>query len=134
MDTKKVLIGTAAGTITSFIAGFLIFGFALKDWMTENLASKEPPEFHWVIISHVLFAFLVTYIFIKWAGISTLTAGLKAGALIGFFVCLGYNFVNLGSTELFTGGISAAIIDALGGTIIWAAGGAGVGWALGKSN
>ena len=134
MDTKKLLLGTLAGTITSFITGFLVFGLALNSFMTSNVSIKDPPEYHWLIIGHIFFAFLVTYIFMKWAGISTLAGGLKAATLIGLLASLGYNFTFLGTTGVFPGGISAAIVDAIGSTLIWAGGGAGVGWILGKLN
>ena len=132
MDTSKLFMGTIAGTITSLIAGFLIFGLALSSYMTDNMVGIEGELWHWVIIGHVFLALLLTYIYAKWAGISTAMSGLKAGLIIGLLVCLGYNFLMLGTTGLFTGGLSTAIIDAVGGMIIWGAGGAGVGWALGR--
>ena len=132
MDSTKLLTGTIAGTITSFITGFLIFGLALAGYMGENTAMKVEPNFVWLVVGHIIFAFLLTYIFLQWAGIKTVNGGLKAGLTIGLLIGLGYNAVLLGNSDLFTGGVVPAVIDAIGGAIIWAAGGAGVGWALGR--
>ena len=132
MDSTKLILGTVVGTITSFIVGFLIFGLALAGFMAENVAGKEPLEFHWLVIGHVFMALLLTYIFLKWAGISTISGGAKAGLIIGLLATLGINLILLGTTEVFPGGISAAIVDGVGSAIVWAAGGAGIGWVLGR--
>ena len=132
MDIKKLLLGTLVGTITSFIVAFLIFGVALKDYMAENASAIDPPRFQWLILAHIIFALLTTIIFLKWAGIKTAASGAKAGFLIGILVALGSNFIWLGTSDLFTGGLTTAILDAVGGSLIWAAGGAGVGWILGR--
>ena len=132
MDSTKLILGTVVGTITSFIVGFLIFGLALAGYMAENTAAKEPMEFHWLVIGHVFLALLLTYIFMKWAGIKTVGSGATAGAIIGLLAALGFNFIWLGTTGLFTGGVVAAIVDGVGAAIVSAAGGAGVGWVLGR--
>ena len=132
MDTKKFLIGTLSGTVTSFAASFLIFGLALKSYLSANASVIDSPAFHWIILGQVLFAGLLSYIFLRWTGIKSLAGGAKAGAVIGLFVALGYNLILLGSTSMFSGGLSAAVVDALGSTLVWITAGAGVGWALGR--
>ncbi|MCZ6675093.1 MAG: hypothetical protein O7C75_19340 [Verrucomicrobia bacterium] len=134
MDTKKLLIGTVAGTVTSFIAGFLVFGLALKSYMATNSTFQDSPDFVWIVIGHIIFSLLITYIFLQWAGIKTVVEGLKAGALIGLLVALSYNSFFLATSDVFTGGITTAIVAAIGDTIIWATCGAGVGWALGRGD
>ena len=132
MDTTKLLTGTIAGTITSFIVGFLIFGLALSGYMGENTSMKAQPDFIWIVIGHIFLALLITYIFLQWAGITTVSSGLRAGLIIGLLVCLGYNCLLLGNSDFFSGGVVPAVVDAIGGSIIFGAGGAGVGWALGR--
>ena len=132
MDTKQLLLGTLAGTVTSFIAGFLLFGLALTNYMAANSGYIAEGKMEWIITGHVVFSLFVTYIFLKWAGIKTLGSGLSAGAVIGLLVTLGTNAFLLGATEMWPGGLVPALVDTAANVIVWAAGGAGVGWALGR--
>jgi hypothetical protein len=136
MDTTKLLTGTLAGTVTSFIVGFLTFGLLLKDYAAANHMdgfTKDPPDYLWLVIGHVVFAFLVTYIFLKWAGISTAVSGAKAAFIIGILFSLGINCFLHGESNIFNG-LEGVFVHAIVGSVIWAAGGAGVGWALGRGN
>ena len=135
MDTTKFLTGTLAGTVTSFIAGFLLYGLALKDYMSSNIMEgmhNDPPNFVWLVIGHIIFAALVTYIFLKWAGISTAIGGAKAGFILGLLFSAGMSAFFLGTSNFYAGGIPTALVDVLANSIIWAFGGLGVGWALGR--
>ena len=133
MDTKKFVIATLAGTVTSFIVGFLIYGLALQSYMASNTmagVNKDTPDFLWLVLAHVCFAMAVTYIFMKWAGISTVGAGLTGAFVIGLLISLGYDFAMYGTSNMMSG-ISMVLVDAVASAVVWAAGGAGVGWALG---
>jgi hypothetical protein len=134
MDAKKFLIGTLAGTVTSFIVAYLLYGMLLHSYMASNSmegVGKETPDFLWVVLGHIFFSAGVTYIFLKWAGIKTIAAGATGGFIIGLLFSLGWDFTMLGTSNIMTGGVTMAVVDAIAGGIIWAAGGAGVGWALG---
>ena len=131
MDTTKLLLGTLAGTVTSFLAGGLIFGFLLANYMEANMEMSTNPNFVWILVGHIIMSFLITYIFLQWAGISTLVTGAKAGALIGLLIALSYAAFLLAGTTVYSG-IESALVDTLGNTIVWAAGGAGIGWYLGR--
>jgi hypothetical protein len=132
MDTTKLILGTIAGTITSFIVGFLLFGFALAGFMAENVAGKEPMDMVMLIVGHVFLALLITYIFLKWAGIKTIGGGATGGFIIGLLAALGFNFIWYATTTLFPGGLTAVLVDAFGTAIVAAAAGAGAGWVLGR--
>lgn len=132
MDTTKFLTGTVVGTIVGFGVGFLIFGVALSSYMEQNIANPESMDFLWLILGHAVFAALLTYIFMRWAGIKTAMGGLKAAAVITLLASLGTNWIWLGSSGLFPGGVTAAIVDALGATVVWSIGGAAIGWVLGR--
>ena len=132
MDTTKLLTGTVVGTIVAFACGFLIFGMALESYMAENTASVTEMSFLWLILGHVVLALLYTYIFLRWAGIKTASGGAKAAAVITLLMSLGANLIWLGSSGLFTGGITAAIVDAIGATVVWTIAGAAIGWVLGR--
>ncbi len=133
MDTTKLITGTLIGTIAGFIAGFLIYGMALSGYMADNISGGlEQPDMVWIVLGHLVHAFIITYIFIKWAGISTAASGAKAGALIVFFVNLGMDFLYMGSTTMITGGVATALVDSIAAAIVWAVGGAAIGWWLGR--
>ena len=132
MNTSKFLTGTLAGTVVGLALGFLIFGLALSGYMQENASANEEPNMIWLIIGHLAFAALITYIFLQWANIRTAGTGAKAGATIALLAALAFNFIYLGTTDLFPGGPVAATVDALGATVVWAIGGAVIGWVLGR--
>ncbi len=135
MDSTKLLFGTLAGTVTSFIAGFLIFGLALKNYSMQTSSAVETPQFVWLVLGHIIFSLLFTYICLQWAGISTAATGAKAAATIGFLFSLGMNCYLYGGYEFYTsGGVVPIFVGAIAGAIVWAAGGAGVGWALGRGS
>ena len=112
MNYSKLLTGAIAGTIVAFVCSFLFFGIALGDYMTTEVAGKEPIEMHWLIIGQFLLSLLITYIFIQWAGIKTAAGGAKGALTIALLMSMGYNLCWLGTSNLFTGGIGPAMIDA----------------------
>ncbi len=132
MDTTKFITGTLAGTVASMVAGFLVFGMALSGYMAENVAITEEMDWLWLILGHLMFAAALTYIFLKWAGIKTAVTGAKAAAIITLLVSLGANWIWFSMSGLFSGGIMATVVDALGATVVWAIGGAVIGMVLGR--
>ena len=134
MDTTKFLTGTIAGTIAGFAVGFLVFGLALEGYMADNVAMKAETDFLWLILGHVAYAALITYIFLQWAGIKTAATGAKAGAIIALLGTLAYNWIYLGTADLFTGGVVPTVVDAIAASVVWAVGGAAIGWALGRGD
>ena len=89
MDTKKLLTGTLVGTVVAFICGYLLFGMALSSYMAENASHVAEPNMAFLIAGHVVYAGLITYIFLQWAGIKTAATGAKAGAIIALLGALG---------------------------------------------
>jgi hypothetical protein len=47
----------------------------------------------WLVCGHLVYGFLITYIFAKWAGIKTAVTGAKAGAMIALLSGLGFNWI-----------------------------------------
>lgn len=133
MDTTKFITGTLAGTVVGMLASSLIFGFALSSYMASNAAVKSEPDMLWLLLGHLVFAGLLTYIFLHWASIKTAVSGAKAGALIGFLMCLSMDLVYFATSDMFTGGPIVALVDSVGTGVAWAVGGAAIGWVLGRS-
>jgi hypothetical protein len=132
MDIKKLLLGGLIGGISALIVGYLLFGIILADYMAENAAHTKEPDMVWLVAGHLVYGILMTYIFSKWAGIKTAITGAKAGALIALLGGLAFNWIWHGVSDMFPGGCVATLLDAAGGAVVWAIGGAAIGWFLGR--
>jgi hypothetical protein len=133
MDSKSFIIATLAGTVSSFIVGFLIYGMALQGYMEANTMEGigKEPNMLWIVISHVILGAGITYIWMKWAGIKTLVSGLTGGLTIGLFFGLSLGCVFFGTLNFYSGMVPM-VVDSVAGALIWAGAGAGAGWSLGK--
>ena len=136
----RVLAATVAGGITFFILGFIIFGLILdplvmKPNMSPETAKlmKDPPDWVFLILFNFVGAFLLAYIFDKWATIRTFGGGFIGGAIIFLIVDL-YIQLMLAAFMNVSHGLHPIIADLIGTMIV--AGGAGgvVGIVLGKMN
>ena len=58
----------------------------------------------------------ITYIFVKWAHISTFKSGLRGGAAIGFLMVLSYNLTMYGVSNL--SNLTATIVDIVVATVV----------------
>jgi hypothetical protein len=88
MNMKKILVSGIVGGIVEFLLGWLFYGILFKNSFPAN--GNE--NFLMIFLGCMTFGFFVSFIFTKWAGISNLTTGLKAGAVIGLFFGLYSNF------------------------------------------
>lgn len=131
---KKILLGTVAGGVVFFLLGWLIYGVFLMDFMKENMVQyegliKDPPGMWGYAVSNLAWAFLVSYIFVKWANISTINRGFTAGMIISFPIILGIDIVNYAEMNLLNE--TMLIVDIIIGTIMGGIMGAVVGWVVG---
>lgn len=83
----KILRGTLIGGVSYFLIGWLVYGVLLYNFfapMTNTCANRPAGEMIWwaMILSNLLIALFVTLL-LKWSGASTITDGLKTGALFG---------------------------------------------------
>ena len=128
MKTNKILIGGLAGGISYFLLGWLVYGLILFDTMalpeaTMNAIGKDPMLMWAMLLSCLVYGIFIAYIFVQWAGISTFTTGLKAGAIIGFFVSLSINLSMFSMytfptmTNMLLDVVAAAITTGLAGGI-----------------
>ena len=116
MDTKKFLTGTLAGGVVYFFLGYLIYGVLLQEFYEVNSGSatgvmRADEEMVWwaLILGNLAFAALITYIFLKWAHISTFKSGLRGGAAIGLLMVLSYNLTMYGVSNL--SNLTATLVD-----------------------
>ena len=88
MNVKKFLISGIVGGFIDFLLGWLFYGILFKD----QFPPSENMNMLFIFLGCMTFGFLVSYIFSKWAGISILISGIKAGAIIGLFLGFYSNF------------------------------------------
>lgn len=124
---KKLLIGTLVGGITLFMLGYVIYVVAMPNpefalGPGAAAANRETPDIAHIIIAELLFGFLLTYIFHKWASISTPSTGAKAGALLGGVIALGFTLLMFGTTNVIT--IAGCLWEAATWVVRWAVAGA----------
>ena len=131
MDIKKLTVGTLAVFVASFVMGFLTYGLIFMDYMVENASQSAEGNIVYIALGHLILSFLIAYIFVNWATISTFMGGLKAGALIGVLISLGIGFTFLGGSSIYSG-MTPILVDALCGLLIWGVSGGVGGWAIGK--
>ena len=136
----RVLAATVAGGITFFILGFLIYGLLLdpivmKPNMNHHAAKfmNEPPVWIPLVLANFVNAFLLAYIFDKWASIKTFVGGMKGGAIVFFLIALGFQLMFLAFMKLMNGYVPM-VADLIGSTVMGAIGGGVVGQVLGMMN
>lgn len=136
MDFKKLIFGTVAGGAANWLLGGLFYMVLLKSYFESNVGSAEavrnPPDMVHIVLGCVFFAMMLSYIFLKWAGISTLGAGANAGLVLGLLAGLAFNMWRLGDSHFYAS-FTPALVDTLIMAIMSAGTGAVIGWVLGKT-
>ncbi|NNF36969.1 MAG: hypothetical protein HKN68_22895 [Saprospiraceae bacterium] len=136
MDTKKFLLAGLIGGVVYFFLGWIVYGFILGDLMVlpEGFTNIEYPEeefrISYMIMSCLATGFFLSYIFLKWAGISTFKSGAKAGAIIGLFISF---MVGTSMVSMFKFALMANTLwDMLGSAITLGIAGGVIGWFIGR--
>ncbi len=136
MDIKRLIIGTVVGAITLYILGYVIFDLVFAEFYAANAGSAaglvKDPQVIWAIALGTLsYAALITVAIGTRAGSATIVEGLKIGAIVGFLMWFGADFIfygifnisNLTLTfvdsllELIRAGITGAIIATVLGKV-----------------
>ena len=136
MDSKKFLTGTLVGGIAFFFLGYLIYGMALVNFMSSHAGSatgvqKSMEEFTWwaLIVGNLASGALLSYIFLKWANVSSFASGASAAAVVGFFASMGFDMVMFATSNLMD--LTAIVVDILAFTVMNAVVGGIIGVVLG---
>ena len=141
MNTKTIVAGVLAGVV-AYLTGWLLYGVVLSNTFADLSGSasgvgKSDAEMMagaslvYLLIGQLAFGLFLAYVFSKWANISTVAGGAKAGAVIGAFISVATNFTMLGTSNIST--IQGALLDVIVFTIIMGISGAVAGWWLGRS-
>jgi len=130
----KVIIATIAGGVAYFLLGWLIYGILMMDFYTANTIQypglwKEMPNLLLMFISNLLGAFLLAFIFHRWAGIKTFLGGLTGGLILGLILALMWDLYFLSSMNLYS--VTLVVVDVIVSTIFTGIIGGLIGWILG---
>ena len=139
MDAKKFLIGTLVGGIAFFFLGYLIYGMTLASFFAGHAGSasgemKSMEEIVWwaLIAGNLASGALLSFIFLKWAHITTFGSGASAGATIGFFMALSMDLIRFGTSNSMD--LTASLTDVVVGTVMTALAGGAIGAVLGMGS
>jgi hypothetical protein len=88
MNVKNFLVSGIVGGIVQFLLGWLFYAILFKN----SFPTDGNENMVFIFLGCMTFGFFVSYIFTKWAGISNVATGFKAGAVIGLLMALYSNF------------------------------------------
>ena len=137
MNWQKFAIGGLIGGVVYFFLGWLVWGILLADMMAIDATaaavmerSEDDMLMGYMVLSCLAMGAFISYIFIRWAGISTIKGGAIGGATIGFFISLICNT----SIMSMQSHINEQYIlgDLIASTVVTAIAGAAIGWYLGR--
>lgn len=125
MNTKTFIISGLVGGIVNWLLGWLFYGILLADYFPQPVQTTKTMVC--IFAGCMTFGFFISYIFNRWAQISTLATGAKAGAIIGFFMGLNASLFNMAlvkgvtyerfALDLFVSVVLAAIVGAVIGVV-----------------
>lgn len=98
MKTKNFLVAGVVAGIVYFLLGWLFYGILFVDFFPEQ-PDESSQTMLMIFLGCLTYGLFIAYIFTKWAQISTATTGLKAGAIIGLFTAIYFNFFNMAMTS-----------------------------------
>ena len=129
MNVKNFIVGGIVGGIVDFLLGWLLWGMLFRDAFPPTDESQMNMMF--IFLGCLTFGFFISYIFAKWAGISSAITGAKAGAVIALFLSLFNNFFHGSNTltpdyqsfaldvalTVFCGAVVGAVIGLINGKL-----------------
>lgn len=123
MFSKQNLLATLAAAVTMFVLGYVIWGMVLPGILEDNMMGpdmmKDPPDFIFLIISHLIGSFALSTIYGKWArGYHSAGGGLEYGIWIGIFAGISYALLWYATATMMD--LSGHIIDGVATLIFFA--------------
>jgi uncharacterized membrane protein len=134
MDAKKWLAGTVVGGVVLWLLGMLIWQVLLSGFFTANAGGaidlvREAPIYWAGILGTFAIAALVTTA-LGWAGSFSLSEGFRVGAIVGFLLWFGVDFLHYASLDRWN--LTATIADPILELIRTGIGGAVIAFVLAR--
>ncbi len=116
MDTKRLIIGTIAGGIALYILGYVIWEVIFADFFAANAGSatgafRDNPVIWALALGTLSYAALLTVAIGTRGGSATIAEGFKTGAIVGFLMWFGVDFIHYGIANI--SNLTATIVDPL---------------------
>jgi magnesium-transporting ATPase (P-type) len=118
MNAKERIMATLVGFVVFFLLGWVVYGMLMMDFYASNAGTalnvyRPDDKMIWwaLILGNICQVYLLVYVFGKWAKISSFTAGLKAGAILGLIFGLAINLNMYATTNIMN--LNSALIDAV---------------------
>lgn len=132
MDSKKFLVGGITGGITNFLLGWVVWGMLLAEFMQshmktyEGLMRGEEHMLMWaMVVANLSYGFLISFVLSK-ANINSAGGGATAGAVIGLFLAIFFDFILHAQMDLMN--TTAILVDIAASVVVSSIVGAVVGW------
>lgn len=131
------MIAGLLGGVASFLIGWILYGFVFKSTMAgmEGMAGVTKPDEEMImwalVVGNLSLGMMYAYIFGTWTNISTFMGGLRAGAIISFFMGLGWDMVGYATSNAFT--LNGALMDVAICVVMGGIVGGVVAWWLGRN-
>ncbi|NRD19722.1 hypothetical protein HNV08_06650 [Winogradskyella eckloniae] len=100
MKTKTFILAGCCGGIVNWALSWLSYGLILQSYFPQPKDNFSSLTF--VFLGCLTMGFFLSYFYNRWAQISTITTGAKAGAFIGFFLSLSYGLISKAMDPSFT--------------------------------
>lgn len=130
----KVLVAAFVAAVAAFLFGWLIFGILLADFYSANTTvyaglMKDPPDFLMIFLSNLFSAFLLAFIFQRWAGINSARDGAMGGFIIFLLIAVSFDLFLYATMNLFSPLV--IVVDVISNAVFGALIGAITGYILG---
>ena len=130
MKTKNFIVSGLVGGVVAFFLGWLLWGFLFKSFFPDQ-PDDSTKTMVLIFLGSLSYGLLLSYIFVKWAQISTASGGAKGGAALGLLLALYFDFFHMAmnasdtfqmmaidlALSIVLGAIIGAIIGAVNGKL-----------------
>lgn len=122
MNTKTFILAGLIGGIVNWLLGWLSYGIILADYFPQP--NENASSMIFILLGCLSLGFFISYFYNRWAQISTISTGARAGAFFGLFLALSYGFFKMAmgtsmTTEFFTLDIAISIgMTAVTGAVV----------------
>lgn len=136
MTAQKRILATILGALVLFLLGWLMYGMLFADFFSKNagsatgvMKSNEDMDMLLLFVGNIFQAYLLVYIFGKWANISTFIGGLTNGIILALIMGYGWNLLGFATSNVYN--LTATLVDPLIWAIMYGIAGGVIGWVLG---